>query len=199
MKKKVVLSALLSLAFGSASAVPLAGSTLEFQYYYPTLSSGLYPNSANGTYVVGSGVEIGDVADGSATMDLQEDRIVIDFRYGSRYGDHYGTGSADFNGWVLRDYYGTIDKFTSVTVDPTTTLAGIANGLHFTDDTISLNWKGLSFSYGDRIVLNVATALPGNVSPIPEPSSWAMICVGMLGVGVARRRAKARAAKDSSS
>lgn len=195
MKKPAILTALLGLAFGNASATSLLGNTFEFQYFYPTLSSNPYPNSANGLYKVGSGIEIGNVADGSATMDIQKDRIVIDFLYGNRYGD----AGAEFNGWVLRDIYGKTGGFTSVTVDPSTTFSGIANGLSFTSDTIQLNWKGLAFTQNDLVVLNIKTGLPVVTSPIPEPESVVLMCAGVLGIAAFRRRAKAQDSKNSES
>lgn len=192
MRKSIFFSALLGLAFGNASATSLLGNTFEFQYFYPTLSSDPYKNSANGLYTAGSGIEIGDVADGSARMDIQKDRIVINFLYGNRYGD----GGAEFNGWVLRDIHGTLGNFTSVTVDPSTTFAGIASGLSFTTDTIKLNWKGLVFNPTDTLVLNVRTGIPNVASPVPEPESMVLMGAGLLGIVVARRRAKAQSSKD---
>lgn len=189
MKTFMLLSALLALAVEGAWAAPLLGSTVAFEYHYPTLDSGPYANAANGLYVVGPGVEIPDVADGSASMDIHADRIVINFRY----GNHYGDGGAEFNGWVLRDIYGTIDPFTSVTVDPATTLPGLAAGLSFTADTITLDWKGLSFSADDLVVLSLATGLSHDTSPVPEPGSLALVCAAMLGIATVQSRARTRA------
>ena len=183
--KKRVLTILLAAAVttGSALAAPLMGSTVSYQYYYPTLDSpyGGTPN-VNGNYIVGAGDEIPSLTDAVGWMDISANQIVVEFSHGSRFG------AAPFSGWVLSDVFGTIDSFSSVTLDASTTLAGMnAERLGFTADSISVNWGGLSFEEGDRLVLNVLTRSGSGIS-VPEPGTLSLMAVALLGIAAVRRQ-----------
>ncbi|NML15041.1 PEP-CTERM sorting domain-containing protein [Azohydromonas caseinilytica] len=181
--KKRVLATLLATALtaGGALAAPLMGSTVSYQYYYPTLDSPYAgtPN-VNGNYVVGEGDEIRSLTDAVGWMDISANQILVQFSHGSRFG------AADFSGWVLSDVFGTIDSFMSVSIDPSTTLAGMTSErLSFTADSISVNWGGLIFQAGDRLVLNVLTR--GAIA-VPEPGTLSLMGVALLGIAAVRRR-----------
>ena len=179
MKKPVLAALLAALTTGGAMAAPLMGSTLRYAYYYPTLAQPYAgtPDS-NGTFVVGDGVEIEYMTDGVGWMDISGTQITIGFTRLGRFGD----SPQGFNGWVLSDVLGTIDRFSAVALNPATTLAGLTpDRLSFTGDTISLNWQGLDHYAGMTVVLDVTTA-------VPEPGTLSLMSVALLGIAAVRRR-----------
>jgi hypothetical protein len=180
--KQLAAAAVLAVsAMGSAVAAPLMGSTLNYTYYYPVLGTTYAgtPNP-NGNFVVGPGEEIYSLTDGVGSLDVTANQVIVDFSYGSTFG------AAEFSGWVLSDVFGTIDNFISVTLDASTTLAGmVEERLGFTADTISVNWGGLRFEQGDRLVLNVVTG--ESPVPIPEPGTLPLLAAALLGIAVIRR------------
>jgi hypothetical protein len=179
VKKQVLAAVLAGVAMGSAMAMPLMGSTLNYAYYYPAWGTpyGGSPD-ANGNFVVGPGDEIYSITDAMGHMNVTADQIIVEFRHSSTIG------AAAFNGWVLTDILGTVDRFASVTIDAATDLIGLdASRLSFTDDTIALNWQGLSFDAGTRVVLNVSTS----PNPVPEPGSLPLLGAALLGIAFIRR------------
>lgn len=178
MKRFIAAAALAGSVAGSAVAAPLMGSVLNYQYYYPTLSSPYAGTpDVNSNFIVGPGVELHTLTDAIGSLDVTADQIIVDFSHSSVFG------SATFSGWVLTDIFSTIDSFTSVTFDAATNMVGLdASRLSFTADTIALNWQGLSFDADTRVVLNVVT---GN--PVPEPGTLPLLGAALLGIAFIRR------------
>lgn len=178
MKKPVLAAVLAGMAMGSAMAAPLMGGVLNYSYYYPTLGTlyGGSPNS-NGNFTVGPGDEIYSITDAMGSLNVTADQIIVELSHSS------AIDPGPFSGWVLTDILGMIDRFAAVSIDAATTLPGLdASRLSFTNDTIALNWQGLSFEAGMRVVLNVATL------PMPEPGSLPLLGAALLGIAVTRRR-----------
>jgi len=173
--KKMLAAAAILVGSTGAMASGLIGDTMSFQYYYPDLSNP-YGGSSNGSFVVGSGVEVSNVADGVATLDVQNNKIEIDFdSFASTFN------SVSFNGFVLSS--STPGVFGAVTVDAATTDSSFSSSfLSNTGNSLSVNWEGMSFSGGEKIVLDIA-------SPVPEANTTAMMLAGLFVVaGIARRR-----------
>lgn len=184
MQKLMLTSALALVMGGSAWAAPLTGSQLDFQYRVGTLAGAPYALSDNGPITVGAGVEVGNVADNAAWLDISDDRIVVRFLYGNFFGASDAGGPLQFNGWVLSDVLGAVDAFTAVSIDTAaTTLADLgAVNLSFNADAITVDWKGLNFQMGEQLVLKVETGV------IPEPGSLPLILAGLLGIAAVRIR-----------
>jgi hypothetical protein len=168
----------LALATSSAAgAQSFEGSTLNYQYYYDTP----YPLASNGSFVVGPGVEVPNVADDVATLDVSGSNILVDYTQTSIWG-----GLA-FNGWILSDQTDSLAAILGVTIDPSTNLAGFSlSNISFTDNSITVDWRGLSFTDATVVSLNVNFGSQA----VPEPSTWAMMLLGFGAAGLVLRRGR---------
>ena len=183
MKRVQKILAAATLAFGASSAgdaQSFDGSTLNYQYYFAD-SGTPYPAADNGSFVVGPGLEVTDVSDERATLDISGTNIFIDFLNSSNWTP------ADFNGWVLSDETDNLAAILGVSIDPATNMSGFSlSNISFTGDSIIVNWQGLSFTNTTVVSLNVSF---GDAA-VPEPGTWAMMLLGFGAVGVALRRGR---------
>jgi hypothetical protein len=179
VKKLIAAAVLAGSAVGGAVAAPLMGSVLNYQYYYPTLGSPYAGTpDVNSNFIVGPGEEFYTLTDAIGSLDVTANQIIFDFSHSSTLT------AADFNGWKLTDIFGTIDRFAAVTLDAATNMIGLdASRLSFTDDTIVLNWQGLSFDSDTQVVLNVTTS----PFPVPEPGGLPLLGAALLGIAFIRR------------
>lgn len=75
-----------------------------------------------------------------------------------------------FNGPEFFDVDGTIPKIYGVTVNQSTTMAGLdASRISFDEDHIWVNWKGLSFDPSKKVILDVQFE-PPKPDPVPNVS-----------------------------
>ena len=169
-------AAAVALISTPANAADFIGSTVNVQYYFPTDASP-YPDSGNGNYVVGAGVEVPSLI-GEFSIDVSANNILMNFFRTATFS----TGA--FNGWVLSDQTNNLSAITGVTINPLSNMGGFsASNLIWSADSISINWQGLSFNESTVLSLDVAFD-----SAVPEPGTWAMMLLGFGGVGFAMRR-----------
>jgi len=168
----------------TAQATLLDGQTINYQYYYPNLLSP-YGFADNGNKLVGAGVEVNNVADNMATLDISDTNLSVDYINDSLWS----SGLGPFNGFVINDVFGTIPSFTSVSVNPTTNLVGFTPAnITFNANDIFVNWQGLDFD-ADTIV---SIDINGSIV-VPEPTTLSLLGAGLAGLAVIRRRRKAKA------
>jgi hypothetical protein len=172
-------AAFAAIAFsGTAHAGLLDSKTITYQYYFPNLSTP-YSAASNGNWVVGAGIEVNNVSNNRATLDLYGSTIYVDFTTNSAWSP------AAFQGFKITDSFGTIDAFTGVTINAGSNLAGFdASRITFDEDHIWVNWQGLSYKPDTVLSLNIES--PAAVA-VPEPASAALVLLGLAGGGVARR------------
>jgi len=179
-----LLAAALTTASLLAASLPaqagLIGSTVSSQYFF---NGQAYNNPQSFT------------ADGGAhanffnyfQVEVTDHQVIFDY---STFN-----GSASWNnaaGWSSGGLYiesGNLLNFIGapdihgVTLDAASNMAGFnASRITFDHDSIAVNWAGLSFSNGTRVVLDI------DAGTVPEPASYALVAIALAGLGLAKRR-----------
>ncbi|MBS0447655.1 MAG: PEP-CTERM sorting domain-containing protein [Proteobacteria bacterium] len=160
----------------AARAVVLEGKEITTAFYFPdqnTIGFGGVPVVST----VGPGVEIQASPQGFpiASIDFDDTSITLDF-----FVSLNGT-VAPFNGWRFYDASGTIPAFTGARL--TTALPGWS--VSYDADDIWLNGSGSTYTAGSSLRIDVAA--------VPEPAACALMGLGLVVVGAARRCARAQA------
>lgn len=161
------------VAYGST----LIGDTVNADYYYPTFGADCCSDVSfsPSSFTVGSGPE--------TTLTFGTTPITFNFGASSLtivFGAPSTTPRSDppgaFNG----------PSFTDATGANFGTIASITGPLGTVTDTgsvLSINWAGVSFAEGQTAVITFANG-------VPEPSTWAMMILGFVGIGFMAYRRK---------
>lgn len=163
-----------------------SGQNLAFTYYFPNLGS------------VFTGSPISFVADGSPNLStfanlspatfsvttIAQNELQISYSYPIAEFPHGITlTNSSFNGFKIAGPVGD-SPILAAFVDPNSTVTGLINSaISFAPDSVTVNLAGDHFSAGSVGLIDVQFA-----PPVPEPSTWAMIILGFIGIGLGYRR-----------
>jgi hypothetical protein len=179
-----------ALLLASASHAGLVGKRFDASYRYPDVSTTYpYATASPSTFTVGSGVEtIFDVERVTQiSVDFSDSALTLVLTT-SLTGPTWN--SASFNGPVFDLVAGGPLDIVSAAVDSSTTMAGFdASRVSFNAGRIGIDWNGLSYGDGTKVVVNFTSA-------IPEPSSWALAALAGFALLGVRRSARCRAERQ---
>lgn len=173
MKSRSLVAFVVAVLFSAmqAQGALFLGNTVRLTYETPLGS----PTITANVLVTNPGVE---AKFGPFNIDLSDDSI--------RIGPDFNTGTytfpATFSGIVINDVLGVLPAFTSVTIDPTSTV--VTPVVTFNANSIFVNLSNVSFPAASGfqfIRLNVIAA-------IPEPATASLGLVGLAGLMLRRRR-----------
>ena len=174
---KIIIASLLFITSISVANAGFIGNSLDADYRYTDLSTDILMP------LVPKYVEDGEEWS-SNLFSIDADDSSIAISGSSPSGPSVFTGS--FNGWIFKDVSESIDDITRVTIDSTTSLNGFgSSNIRFTQNSISLNFAGITYS---DLFVKVNVDFGSTGSTVPEPSIIALFGLGLAGLFLAHRR-----------
>jgi hypothetical protein len=164
-----------AFGLGNAVAANLLSGDVDIVNYYPNLST---PYNNGLGLVEGSGptTSIVHLSNGGYYFTFTADTLTFVNAYNDNWGDVPPGG---FGGFVLT--FSGVPQISNVVNDPSSTLT--LTSLTFNSDTIWMEYVSTPRLAGQFTTLDVS------FSPsVPEASTWAMLIMGFVGVGIARWR-----------
>jgi hypothetical protein len=180
MTKFFGMAALAVMAVSTpASAGTFIGDTFEGTYRFPnegrvTINDGMGTAAPFAEFTFPTGRI-------NPTAQIFASSVVITFAGEGRYV------VSDFNGIYLKNLSKSL--IAGLTLNPASTVAGFDQSrLIYNNNTLQFNFEGLRFRAGDRISADVLFLR----SPVPEPSAWILMILGVGGIGFKMRVANKR-------
>ncbi len=169
MKKIICL--FICLFAGTVNA-GLVGDTVHIAHNWSSLGSEIYTPM---DVLVEDGT--GDLADVSPlySVDVDDLSVFVDFSGTATWS----TGA--FNGLVISN----IDTFLTDFVVSTNMVNWVDSRFTYSNDALMFNWNGLSFTNNTTFRLDFND---GNNSQVPEPTTLALIGLGLAGIGFSRKK-----------
>jgi hypothetical protein len=186
MRGAVSLAAAMLICVASPANANLIGASVSIGGYCCTSPTApdLFTNVLTGTvpasFPVGSLISVTSFEIISSSFDITADQIIQTSAVAAR------ASPGSFNG-VVYNFSGLSSPITDVAVDPLSTVIPVS--VTFTGDSVDVNAAGLSIAAGGDYILDVTT---GGVHATPEPSTIALVSVGLAGLATIRRRRSRR-------
>jgi hypothetical protein len=100
-------------------------------------------------------------------------------------GDAIGISGGDLGVLVLPPGYASGTSFSEFAVYSNATFAtlGLIPGIYV--------WNWGSGAHADKLTIDIIAGTGSGASPVPEPSTWAMMLIGFVGLGYAALRRRA--------
>lgn len=169
---KLMVSAV-ALVMASAAHAGLVGKGFSTFYAHPDITTAYSGASVSpSTFTVGAGNETLFDVEGvtQISVDFSDNSLAL-LLTTSLLAPTWN--STSFNGLVFDLISGGPLDIVAAAVDPTTTMTGFdASRVSFDSGRIAINWSGLSYVDGTKVIVNFTNA-------VPEPPSWLMV-VGAL-------------------
>jgi PEP-CTERM motif len=171
------------LACGTANAA-FDGQSFNASYRVPSIDTP-YPDATAtpSSFVVGSGVETTVNVENVTSIAVDFSDTSLDLLLTTSLSDPTW-GTAPFNGLVFDLASPGTLGITGVTIDGLTSMSGFdASHVTVTGNRIAIDWNGLSYENGTRVVVDFDFA-----SAVPEPATYALMFAGLGLVGFSVRR-----------
>ncbi len=125
---------------------------------------------------MGPGVELLNFA-GYLDIDFSATNILMTTTRGG------GPNAVPFDGLRFFDVLSTMPAITGVTLNPSSTYAGLTQaGVSFDADNIRVNLAGLTAQRGQTISLDIAQ--------VPEPATYGLVGLALAAAALYRKRAR---------